>query len=78
VANSTIRQERPLWCPHSDCLFKRRAVDHLCVGKLPHPEPHDGDFNTHRLCINAEPIFDLQINNADAGWFRYVLAEVTP
>jgi hypothetical protein len=40
---------------------------------LPKPEPHDGDVNTHRICINAgEPIFDLQVNASDLLWFRYI------
>jgi len=68
----TWRQERPSWCPHKDCLFKRRAVDSLCGGGLPEPAPHDGDENTHRLCINADPIFDLQVNRADIGWFKWI------
>lgn len=24
------RQERPSWCPHTDCLFRRRAMDDMC------------------------------------------------
>ena len=68
------RQERPSWCPHPDCSFRRRAQDALCAGQLPAPEPHDGDHNTHRICINAgEPVFDLQINATDAEYFRWML-----
>lgn len=68
------KQERPGWCPHPDCLFVRRTVDAICVGHLPEPVPHDGDFNIYRWCLNGAAedggVFDLQINNADIGWFR--------
>lgn len=43
-------QERPIWCPHSTCGFQMRTQDSGCVGQLPESDPHDGDFNTHRLC----------------------------
>ena len=70
---SDWKQERPTWCPHADCVFQRRAMDHLCGGQLPVPEPHDGDHNTHRLCINAgEPVFDLQVNASDLDWMRWI------
>jgi len=62
--------ERPNWCIHSDCIFKVQSQDKMCVGKLLNPEPHDNDFNTHRLCIDTREtghgIFDLQINWSDA------------
>jgi len=74
----TWRQERPSWCPHKDCLFKRRALDSLCGGELPEPTPHDGDMNTHRICINADPIFDLQVNRADIGWFKWIFEAMAP
>lgn len=72
------KNERPRWCPHKDaCNFKKQAVDLLCCGELPEPIEHDGDFNTHRFCINNTEdnhgIFDLQINKSDVGWFFYVL-----
>lgn len=66
------KQERPSWCPHGDCGFLRRIQDSFCGGKLPSPEPHGGDMNTHRLCINAEGVFDLQVNASDLDWFRWV------
>lgn len=74
------RQERPAWCPHRDCVFRRRVTDAACGGELPKPEPHDGDLNTHRVCVNApqDPeakpgaIFDLQVNASDLDWLRWI------
>jgi len=43
------KQERPNWCPHTDCLFKRRVQDAMCGGHLPTPVEHDGGFNDYRL-----------------------------
>lgn len=69
-------QERPTWCPHTDCLFRRRAQDAVCGGQLPSPVPHDGDLNTHRVCFNGVaddggPL-DVQVNRTDLGWFRWI------
>ena len=76
--NKTWKQERPAWCPHPDCLFVRRAMDAICVGHLPKPEPHDGDENIHRWCLNGAAdnggVFDLQINNTDLWWFRQMFS----
>ena len=48
-------------------------MEHLCGGDLPKPEPHGGDFNNHRICINAgDPVFDLQVNDTDLDWFRWI------
>jgi len=51
-------------------------MDAICGGQLPAPEPHDGDFNTHRFCINGASdtggIFDLQVNKTDLWWFRFI------
>lgn len=75
-------QVRPDWCPHPTCGFKRRVTDAMCVGKLPQPEPHDGDLNTHRLCLNgatdAGGVFDLQINRSDVSWFRWLFDAIFP
>lgn len=72
----TWKQERPSWCPHPDCLFRRRAMDDICGGKLPAPEPHDGDHNTMRLCLNGADstgaVFDLQVNDSDLHWLRWI------
>lgn len=69
-------QERPEWCPHLDCLFRRRAMDSICGGELPEPEPHGADENTHRFCLNcydhSGDVFDLQVNAGDLGWFRWI------
>ena len=70
------KQERPKWCPHQDCLFQRRIMDEMCGGHLPVPVEHDGDFNRHRFCLNGVAddgsIFDLQVNNSDLWWFRWL------
>jgi len=75
---TTWKQERPSWCPHSDCLFVRRAMDAMCVGHLPEPIAHDGDFNQHRWCLNGTSdtggVFDLQINDTDLWWFRHMFS----
>ena len=60
---------KPNWCPHTECKFKVKSQDKMCVGKLPKLEPIDNDFNDHRLCIDTREtghgIFDLQINWTD-------------
>ena len=67
-------KNKPKWCPHSDCIFKRTYQNCLCIGKLPKKVLHGTDYNTHRWCIkNALPndeIFDLQINRSDVYWFE--------
>ena len=72
------KQERPAWCPHSDCQFHMRTQDSACAGKLPIPVDHDGIENTHRLCLHGakddgEWTFDLQINRGDAWNLNRVL-----
>ena len=61
---------QPNWCTHKDCQNNILSQDKMCVGKLPYPEQHDNDFNTHRLCLDTREtghgIFDLQINWTDA------------
>lgn len=67
-------QERPKWCPHKDCRFRRRGQDSMCCGALPKPEPHDGGTNLYRLCLNGADkdggVFDLQVNDTDIWYFR--------
>jgi hypothetical protein len=63
--------KRPKWCPHKIiCTCGAKSQELMCIGKLVKPEPHDNDFNTHRLCIDTREtghgIFDLQINRTDA------------
>lgn len=61
---------KPDWCLHKDCRIKANSQQKACLGKLPKPEPHDNDFNTHRLCMDTREtghgIFDLQINWTDS------------
>ncbi len=69
------KQERPSWCPHSDCGFRMRVQDAICGGYLPKPEPHLDDFNDMRLCFNADGgPFDLQVNKSDLYHIGRVLA----
>lgn len=69
-------QERPAWCPHTDCIFRRRVMDSICGGELPEPAPHDADFNTRRMCLNGAAddggVFDLQVNRTDLEWLRWI------
>ena len=70
------KQERPSWCRYSDCKFKRRCQDALCCGELPEPEPHEGDFNYYRICINVEGDragVDYCVNNTDINYLRWIL-----
>ena len=66
------KQERPSWCTHGDCVFLRRAMDSMCGGELSIPQEHNGGLNTHRFCINAEPLFDLMVNENDIDWLRWI------
>lgn len=73
-------KNKPDWCPHSSCVFIRNTQDMMCCGKLPEPEKHDGDFNTHRFCLNLsefnEPPFELKINRTDAHLFKKMFEAV--
>ncbi len=67
------KQERPTWCLHKECLFKRRVMDAICGGELPEPSPHEGDINTHRICLNqGGRIDDYLVNSTDLEWFRWI------
>ena len=69
------KQERPSWCPHNDCEYLRRVQDALCGGKLPTPESHDGDHNTHRMCQrdgDDGSVYDWQVNATDLDGFRWI------
>lgn len=76
------KQQRPDWCPHPDCAYRASSQGCLCVGELPEPTPHYGDFNTHRLCIaqscpgDDEWLFKLEINSGDANGIARVLGRV--
>lgn len=73
--------KKPEWCLHNDCLFKLKSQNKMCIGELSKPEPHDDDFNTHRLCIDTRAtghgIFDLQINWTDVWNLIRILNQVT-
>lgn len=66
--------DRPNWCPHPTCTPLRSAQNAICGGRLPAPQPHHDDFNTHRLCLRAPrpghgiELFDLEVNAADLWW----------
>ena len=69
------KQERPTWCPHTDCEFQRRVQDAICGGKLPTSEPHHGDHNTHRFCQRDGDdgrVYDWQVNATDLDGFRWI------
>ena len=72
----TWTQERPAWCPHADCRFRRQTQGLVCGGELPEPVPHDGVDNTHRLCLDGAAddggVLDLQVNANDLAHFRFV------
>lgn len=77
-----MRTKRPNWCPHTNCICDIQIRNKMCIGKLPIPEPHESDFNTHRFCLDTregEPqaaVFDLQINKIDAWNFVRLLNRV--
>lgn len=67
------KQERPDWCGHCDCDFVFRVHDAGCAGRLAEPVEHDGDVNTHRLCLRDQVeccmIAELCWNRTDAWHF---------
>ena len=69
--------DKPDWCSHKDCNLKVNSQNMVCLGKLSEPLPHNGDFNTHRFCLDTREtghgIFDLQINWSDAWNFIRIL-----
>ena len=75
-----FKQERPEFCPHIDCQFIYRVLESMCGGELTIPNPHNGQLNTHRFCLNDVDgngeIFDLTINKNDVGWFRKLFDEM--
>ena len=74
-----FKQERPQWCPHLNCIYKRVSQDKIYGGELPEPQPHDPggpSVNTHRLCLkDALPnneIFDLMVHNGKiTSWMSF-------
>ena len=69
-------QERPAWCPHTDCQFKRRHVDAFCGGALSEPAEHAGDFNTHRFCMGPgeddSRVESYMVNDTDLEGLRWI------
>lgn len=73
VTMTEWKQERPKWCPHIDCIFKRRVQDGFCGGYLPVPQEHDGDYNTYRVCLRTdEALADFMVNKTDLEWLRWL------
>ena len=77
-----MSRDRPGWCPHQDCeVVCSMAGGHpdqvICGGRLPEPEAHGPDKNTHRLCVaevdSLSVMLDLQINRSDLMYFRRVI-----
>jgi len=68
------KQERPPWCKHNDCFFKKRHQDSLCGGWLSPPQEHNGDFNHYRFCIrfDDDQVIDIQVNDSDLQYFRSI------
>ncbi len=71
------KQERPAWCPKSNCNFRRRVMDSLCGGSLEYPIPHAGDVNIFRVCFNddetpAVPALPIMFNATDLNWLRWI------
>jgi len=64
--------DNPKFCLHQDCksLLHRQ---HICVGRLQTPVPHDGVNNTHRVCLEHGDrdggVLDLQVNWGDLWQF---------
>jgi len=71
---------KPDWCPHKDCQVNIQSQNKMCVGKLPKPEPHDNDFNTHRICIDTREtghgIFDLLVNRTDLWNLKRIIDKI--
>lgn len=73
-----IKNERPKWCPHPDCIFQMQEQNLICGGKLPKPAPHGEvkEANDKRICIDTREtghgIFDLQVNDSDLEAFRFI------
>ena len=74
------KQIRPKWCPYGNCNFEIHSQELMCRGKLPIPEQHDNDFNTHRLCIDTREtghgIFDLQVNKTDLWNLKRIIKQL--
>lgn len=72
-----IGNERPKWCPHPDCQFKRHGDNVICGGILPEPADHGKckKVNDKRICFKPfddNAVIDYQVNDADLEWFRWI------
>lgn len=76
------KQERPSWCPHTDCVFRRRVLDSACAGVLPEIADETDEAGRHindsRICLNEThsaddaKVFDLKVNETDLDWLRWL------
>ena len=88
MEGTEYRQERPTWCPHQDCLFKRRVMDSICGGALPPGQANvkekdafgEDHINDVRVCLNEthQPppnakVVDFKMNPSDLDWIRFIL-----
>lgn len=46
---------RPTWCPHIECAFRKRVGNLCCSGKLEQPQ---NSLITHRLCLTGMQLDD--------------------
>ena len=80
MADELKKQAKPEWCPFPACEFLVNTQEAACIGRLPIPEAHLNDFNTHRFCIHSPEDenwhFNIQINRTDAWNFRRILNAV--
>ena len=81
MASEKRENKRPEWCPHHDCVLIRAMIGTICGGRLPKPEEHDEDFNTHRFCLKGcagdGGAFDLQVNKTDLWWLIRLFDHLT-
>ena len=69
----TYKQERPVWCPHKDCIFLRSGgTSSMCGGKLPLSTEHNGGINTHHFCLSEGGDSCYEVNANDLDWFRWI------
>jgi len=71
------KNERPSWCRYpAECVHVIRSQNAICAGRLPEPVAHDGDVDTHRLCLKvnnkAKPFSSILWSRSDAYNLRRV------
>jgi len=67
-----MKQERPDWCHHGECIFKRSSEGLMCGGQLPKPTEHNGGINTYHFCLNSEYDSCYEVNDTDLERFRWI------